>query len=562
MAQKGKHSQPVKVPPAKTQKQGKSVKETGALFRLDNWFEQREKKIFFVLLFLSTLFSILLFDVKVSTGGDDSGYIERAWEFLHNGRYPYYQGPGYPLFLSLFVKFFGLNVVVLKFTSLLCQLGFVWITYITFRKRIPYTVLFALLAFISFNRFIQFYSSQTYTETFFLFLQSICFYVMMKLIDSADQSEGLLDGFKKNYLKWIQFGLAFTLLSLSKSIAFVTIGSVLLYFALNKNFKHVLYVVVAFFAVRMIYQLIVTNVFGPNDSGQLELLLRKDLYKPELGQEDFGGMIDRFFNNLNTYFSLHIFRILNIRGTDANKQFPALANLTGILLCVIAFLSRKRNKYIFFSSLYAIALCAGIFFGVQAKNMQDRLIIIAIPFIFLMLFYGAYQLAKSADVLQYVLILFSAIMLLVTVGKTATQASQNSSVLTKNLGGDIYYGYTPDWSNFLKMSAYAADSLPENSVVLSRKPEMSFMYGHGKKFQGQYWVSTTNADSVLMEWQRENVKYIILASLRMDPKRNTGQVVNTIHRMMQPVQAKYPNRFRLLKTIGTDEAAYLYEVNY
>jgi hypothetical protein len=558
-AKKGKH-----IPPAKTQKPVKNVKsQTGVLTRLDNWLEARDKKIFFGLLFFSTLFSLLMFDSKVSIGGDDSGYIERAWAFLHNREFPYYQGPGYPVFLSLFVRLFGLNVIVLKLSSVLCHFGFVWITYLTFRKRIPYSVLFALISFISFNSFIQYYSSQTYTETFFLFVQSICFYVFFKVIDAVNTSQpGFIDGFRQNYIKWIQFGVAFTLLSISKSIAVVTIGSVVAYFLLNKKYREIVYALVAFLVVRMIYQVIVTSIFGPNQSDQLEQLLRKEIYKPELGHEDFDGMITRFSKNFNLYFSVHLYRILNIRGTDSVKIFPGLANISAILMLVFTFLSYKRNKFVFFSSVYVLVLCVGVFFGVQAGNTQDRLIIIAMPLLFLLLFYGMYELSKYADVIQYALILFSCVMLLITIGKSTDRASHNSSALVKNLGGDIYYGYTDDWVNFLKMSKYCADSLPESAGILSRKPEMSFIYGKGRKFEGQYWVTTTNADSILLDFKQRKINYVILPSLRMDPKRNNGQIINTFHRLLQPVQVKYPDKLKLLKTIGIEEPAYLYEVDY
>ena len=201
--------------------------------------------------------------------------------------------------------------------------------------------------------------------------------------------------------------------------------------------------------------------------------------------------------------------------------------------------------------------------GVQAQNMQDRLIIIAMPLIFLVLFYGMYELVKKYSMLQTVFILFASIMLLVTIGKSTVLAKQNATALKKNLGGDVYYGFTPDWENFLKMSKYCADSLPDSENVLSRKPSMSFIYGNGKKFIGQ-WDSpeNPNADSVLMGWQKQNVKYVILPNLRMNPKKNNGKIINNIHRMILPVYQKYRDKIRLVKTIGTIEKCELYEIIY
>jgi hypothetical protein len=150
--------------------------------------------------------------------------------------------------------------------------------------------------------------------------------------------------------------------------------------------------------------------------------------------------------------------------------------------------------------------------------------------------------------------------LLRTIGTSIQK--ENVKAFKKNLSGDIYYGYSPDWENFLKMSKYCADSLPDSVNVLSRKPSMSFLYGNGKKFVGQYMVTSMDADTVLMNWKKQNVQYVILGSLRMNPKKNNGRVINTIHRMIGPVYQKYPQKIRLVKTIGKLEKCELYEIRY
>lgn len=538
--------------------------ESGLLGKIEAWFSRNDKKLFYTLLFLSTLFSFLLFDSKVSEGGDDSSYIQRAWSLLHEGTFPYYQGPGYPAVLSLIMKIVGLNVVALKMFSIVCQFGFVWFTYKAFHKRIPYTVLFALISFISLNHFIQYYASQTFTETFFLFLQSVALYVTFRIIDTVRESDSWMEVLKENYLKWLAFGFMFMMLSISKSIAIVCIVAVFLYFLVKKNYKQAVYALLAFAAIRIIYTLIITAVFGPSDSDQFEMILRKELYKPEAGHEDFAGLVTRFFNNFNTYISLHMYRVLNLRNTitDVSKVIPALSYISTLVIGIFTVISYRKNKYVFLSAIYFIVLCCAIFVGIQANNMQDRLIIIAMPMIFLVLYFGAYELAKRSSAAQVVLMLFSGFMLLVTVGRSTMIAKENTTALKKNLNGDIYYGYTPDWQNFLKMSKYCADSLPDSAQVLSRKPNMSFIYGNGKKFVGQYWVTTMNPDSVQMEWKEKNVEYVILPSLRMNPKKNNGKVINTIHRMLVPFYNKYPQKVKLVKTIGTTEKCELFKITY
>jgi len=194
--------------------------------------------------------------------------------------------------------------------------------------------------------------------------------------------------------------------------------------------------------------------------------------------------------------------------------------------------------------------------------MQDRLIIIVMPLIFLLLFYGAYVATKRVGVLQYLVVLFSLIMLLITLGKTTTKASKNLTALKKNLGGDIYYGYTPDWVNYLELSKWCADSLPPDAVVMVRKPEMSFIASHGKKFFGVYVVPSMDPDTVLQIMKTNKVTHTIVASLRRDPKKNDGMVINTIHRMIIPLSQKYPQKIRMIKRMGDVEPAELYEVLY
>ncbi len=522
--------------------------------KIESWFGKHHSKVFYSFLIISTLFSYILFDSKVSDGGDDSSYIERAWSLLHDGKFPYFQGPGYPIFLSIVVKLFGLNVIALKIFSVVCQFGFVWFTYKAFVKRIPYTVLFGLISFISVNSFIQYYSSQTFTETFFLFIQAISFYIVFKIIDAIKPEQNFISSLKENYLKWILFGLLFVLLSISKSVAIVAIVAVVIYFVLKKNYKQVVFALVAFVIIRLIYQYITTAMYGASNSDQFEMILRKELYKPELGYENFGGMLTRFFNNCNTYFSLHIYRIMHLRPDkyDITSFVPFFAFLTSMYILVCTFLGYKKNKFMFFSAIYVVILCGGIFFGIQAQNMQDRLIIIVMPFIFLLLFYWMYMLAKKYSGMQTIFILFVSGMLVWNVFCSVNKVKENAKTAA----------YTPDWQNFLEMSKYCADSLPDSAQVLSRKPSMSFLYSGGKKFVGQFVTTSMNADTVLMNWKKQNVKYVILGNLRMNPTKNNGRVINTIHRMIGPVYKAYPQKIRLVKSIGTKEKCELYEILY
>jgi len=98
---------------------------------------------------------------------------------------------------------------------------------------------------------------------------------------------------------------------------------------------------------------------------------------------------------------------------------------------------------------------------------------------------------------------------------------------------------------------------------------MSFVYGKGKHFYPIYSViardpatNQSNPDSALAIFRKNKVTHVMIASIRLNPKVNTGEVINTIHFILTPIMQKYPEKLKLVKEIGTSETAALYEINY
>ncbi|HMT29061.1 MAG TPA: hypothetical protein PKD91_07265, partial [Bacteroidia bacterium] len=75
-------------------------------------------------------------------------------------------------------------------------------------------------------------------------------------------------------------------------------------------------------------------------------------------------------------------------------------------------------------------------------------------------------------------------------------------------------------------------------------------------------TNLANADSVLNYFKSNKVTHVLLANLRRNPNKVDGYIINTMHRMLEPVSRKYPQKLKLVKQIGNTEPAYLYEVKY
>jgi len=127
-----------KVPTSQKHAAGKKAGNTAAGKRsiiemLDDHFNRNATLYFIICLLLNIIIGIFLFDVKVSTGEDDSGYIVSAKQFLEGTGFPGWHGPFYSMFLGLLIAIFGVKLILFKVFSFLFIIGhFVFFYYAIF----------------------------------------------------------------------------------------------------------------------------------------------------------------------------------------------------------------------------------------------------------------------------------------------------------------------------------------------------------------------------------------------------------------------------------------------
>ena len=76
-------------------------------------------------------------------------------------------------------------------------------------------------------------------------------------------------------------------------------------------------------------------------------------------------------------------------------------------------------------------------------------------------------------------------------------------------------------------------------------------------------VSAADPDVLLQRLAKAGVRYVMLASLRVDPSRNTGQIITTVQRYLFYLSVKYPAILgETLYTAGTSEPTAIVRLNY
>jgi hypothetical protein len=541
-----------------------SAKREGLFAGIEKFFAARKYFILAGIGILSLIFAFFLFNTKISEAHDDALYTEAAYDFSKDffGSYTTY-APLYPMVLSILVKFFGINIIILKLTSVVFMLFSFYFFFKAFEGRVSYLVLFFIILLTGINSYFLYYSSMNFTEQFFLMLQAVFLYLFFKAYDKIDLTHGVVRQIKL----WLPVALLLFILSMARNLAIGILVPLFVFFIFQKKFLHILYFTGAFLLFRIPFEIFRRIMWGEQNqfTNQLSSLIKqKDPYDVSKGYEDFGGFIERFQGNYGLYICKRFYQILGFLSEDDKIVRPGLGFIFFLLFVLAAiYIIRKKNKYLIFLLVYTTAMASFTFIALQTRWDQYRLILVFVPLILTLLFSPLYNSIKAkGNFLQFTYIAVLIILLSSSFITSLNKSLKNYPVLKKNLAGDILYGYTPDWINYFKMSQWCGDSLPPNSFVACRKAPMSFVYAKGKKFFPVYTAFSNDPDTVLNTFKQNNVTHVLVASLRRNPKVNDGYVINTLQRILQPVAQKYPKKIILVKRIGESEPAYLYKINY
>jgi hypothetical protein len=524
MAKKSENQKDTRTTTSQHKKNNMAEKPKDLLSILDAYFDKRLGWLIWVILAITFIFSLLLFDSKVSLSGDDSFYIIRAYDFIHSFKYPEFQGPLYPMVLSLFVLVFGINIIVLKIVSLISVMGFMYLFFLAFRSRIPSTLLVVTLLILSINSFILYYASQTYNEAFYLFVQMILVYVFFRRFIDVERTVTTKEDIKRHLL----VALSLLAIALTKNMGFSAVFAVTGYFLFRGQWKNLLYSIVAFSVVIFVFQGVKYAFWhegGAQFSTQSSGLLNKDYYNPQAGKEDLAGFYTRLIDNSNLYLSKHFISIIGFL-----KVAPVMAvnSLVTIIIYLLSMgsliITFRKNKYLFFSGLLTGSILLVTFVVLQVKWDQSRLIIPAVPLLILMLFAFFYYVSTNRQykILQLAIPVLALLIFFQSLAVTASAVKANQEASGQ------FGGLTPDWRNYLQASEWAAENLPKDAVIACRKPSISFVYGNGRNFYGIMQLPTYSTDTFFKNWQKDEPAYMAFNYADFNGKQIEPGLIKTL----------------------------------
>jgi hypothetical protein len=420
---------------------------------------------------------------------------------MEGREFPSWHGSFYPIFLSLPYLVFGFNLVVFKITSFVFVAGHLIFLYLAFKNRIPSLLLSLILLCVSVNSSLLYFASQTYSEALYLFLQAFSFFLFFEILDVSDKSDF---NPKTKVVLWLTFGLMMMLLSITRPVGYAMIIAVLFYLLVSRQYATALRSFLSFLVFYVpfsFYKWIIWGIAPGAGGGRMEEIFYKNPYSKAAGIEDFSGMMVRFMQNCKLYLSKHLFKIIGWKDQQSTETSVFITLLViGLFLLVLVLAFRRKNKVMTALALYLGCAVCITFVTLQQSWDQSRLILIYVPFILILFSWGLSRLFPSGGKMKIFALVTAGLLVIIfftSLSETSRKLKENQKVLAKNLRGNLYYGFTPDWQNFLKMSEWVGKNLPESTVVVSRKPSMSFVYSKGKEFYPMYRFPTEDADSLV-----------------------------------------------------------------
>jgi hypothetical protein len=198
--------------------------------------------------------------------------------------------------------------------------------------------------------------------------------------------------------------------------------------------------------------------------------------------------------NADLYLSKHYMNFLGLRkesvlpnGIPEPMQVEPLYTWVICLLLGVSIYFTWKNRTLRFLSLLTVGFVTLTFLAVQTRWDQARLILPYLPFctliIFSRLIYFTSKMKSGGTSLQWAYVFGVSLLAISLMNKSSDRISESQTEFKEAISGRPLAGYTPDWQNYILMSKYSTQLVPESEEIACRKAGISFIYG-GRKFVG------------------------------------------------------------------------------
>lgn len=484
--------------------------------------------------FLSTYNEV--FDKKINLNGDNAGYYilgksitsGNGYSNIHtkNAKGHNHFSPGYPTIIAATSMLFSDDVKTIKkangFLFLLSVFSIYLIVYaVTQNIHIAFiTGLFTLLNFHLLS-----YSTIMMSEIPFLFFSSLSIFLFIKLNYKIP--------IQKNFIfLGLVFSVVISYYIRPTGIAIISgMGLILL---IKKQWKFLIALFTSFIALALPWQIRSMSLGG---SSYMRQLVKKNPYRPELGNLELSDWFSRFFQNIERYITREIpsaiFNFLDVKNYQEDiSQYEWIIGLTTLSLMIFGLIKLKTKGLLI---LFYIISTFGILLLWPPVWTGPRFMIPLIPFLIFLFIYGTSQLVLEIAQYAFTLKHKHSFFIILAVASCFYGFKIYKQPLNQ-LEQSSTTEYPANFKNYFEIAKWVNVNTPDTSVTCCRKGQLFYL--HSEKKVSSY-KNTLDIEDQINFLKKNGTDYVVLEQLGY----------SSTNRYLYPAVQRYPNKFKIIKHI-------------
>jgi hypothetical protein len=428
----------------------------------------------FLLLIISILLGLYVFDQKIDMNGDNTSYYALAkslsefkgyvnsfgMEYTPHSHFP----PGYPFMLAPFM-WISTNLIFIKsistlFYAITIVLGYLLLNHFNPNSRFQNFLIALVLAT---NYHLLKYSTIIMSEIALIMTNLVFIYIFIRYKDKWK------DDFKPD-LPLILLSFIGILAYHIKTLAIPLIGSAFFFFLLKRKFKLASKYLI--FNIIFFLPYFIRNKIQGVKGGYLGELIKVNPYRPELGNLDFSGFMDRIGTNLIRYIGKEIpHGILTFSEVSSQNTPPAINiifGIVGVTIILIGWwrLDKIRAFLLFYlgGSFVILLVWPEVWFGI-------RFMLSLIPVLIILFSLGIISILSLKPFKNFNNWLFySFFFLFIALNLGWIQKEPLSKPTVKLLKAYSKADYPSNFKNYINVAQWAKNNLPKGTPIACRKP--------------------------------------------------------------------------------------------
>lgn len=464
------------------------------------------------------ILSLLVFDPKPYTGGDNAVYVTLA-ESIASGQgfrnlhqpgqtahtlYPF----GFPLLLAPIVLLLGKNILIMKLLIVACGVGAAFFFWRIAHRALGENGAWAGLVFLALPVLVTF-NHWVLSEMPFLLFALASIHLLTRYVEERGPWWCLAAG----------VGLA-TYSFFIRTAGIALVLGVIVYLAARRRYRELLLFVLVFLAVFLPWQL--RNSHVPTEGGYLEQLLARDPYQMERGRASLAELVLRIKDNFILFAFTIVPWVFVSWVTD-----PTVLRVIGALLLPIFILgSVLRARKWGLLEAYGVFSLGTLLLWPKVWS-SERFLLTVLPVMIVAFCQGIVWLGRRFGV-RYLM----AGVVLVVLSMGAYQYWRLARVAVRDnqdwLRGDRYAGYPADWRRYFETIDWIDRAVPEQAIIMARKPEFVYLNSGRRSMLYPFTENQTvvrdavmQADYVLVDqfkWTGTTGKYLLPILMRLESK--------------------------------------------